>query len=114
MTEKTKPQRSAKGKDESKGGLYDERGNDHNPLTRTHAYKLLRGLHGELVTEGDFEPCINLLLLLYALAHEEDRRERWAIYYDAREMFAVHAAPKVDDAIDDALEDALHKLKGGA
>jgi hypothetical protein len=67
-----------------------------------------------LTPDGDFEPCINLLLLIYALAHEEDSRERWVIYIDAREMFAIHAAPKVDDAVDDALAEALAKLKGGA
>jgi hypothetical protein len=28
-------------------------------------------------------------------------------------MFAVHAAPKADDAIDDALAEALRRLKRG-
>jgi hypothetical protein len=97
---------------DARGGLYDARGNDHNPLTRETARELLHRLHGALVEDGDTEPCADFLLLLYALANEKGARERWIIYDDARELFARMAAPKVDDVIDDALAEALGRLKG--
>jgi hypothetical protein len=99
---------------DTRGGLYDAKGNDHNPLTRETARELIHGLHGALVEDGEAEPCADFLLLLYSLANEPDNRERWIIYDDARELFARVAAPKVDDAIDDALAEALGRLKGGA
>lgn len=99
---------------DTRGGLYDAKGDDHNPLTRETARELLRGLHGALVEDGDAEPCADFLLLLYALANEPDARERWIIYDDARGLFARMAAPKVDAVIDDALAEALGRLKGGA
>lgn len=103
-----------KGKVDTRGGLYDAKGNDHNPLTPETAYGLLRRLHAELTNDGDMEPSADFLLLLYALAHEEDGRKRWWVYSDAREMFAIHASAQVDNAVDAALAEALARVKGGA
>jgi hypothetical protein len=110
----TKKNTARRGKVDTCGGLYDERGNDHNPLDRETSRTLLWRLHAELTNDGDMEPPADLLLLLYALAHEEDSRERWIIYNDAREMFAVQASAKVDAALDNALAEALARVKGGA
>jgi hypothetical protein len=61
---------------DTRGGLYDAKGNDHNPLTRETAYELLRSLHAELTSDGEMTPCADFLLLLYALAYEDSHPAR--------------------------------------
>ena len=89
-------QRTAKpAADLTRDGLYNARGDGHNPLTQAQAYDLRRNMHGAWADAGhNPESCADLLLLLYALAHEEDGGLRWRIYDDAREIFAVAAAPR--------------------
>jgi hypothetical protein len=105
--------RSATPEDKSRGGLYGSRGEDHNPLTRETSIELLEKLLGTLYEHAEPEPCDDFLLLLYALAHEPDARERWIIYADARRVF-TGSVSGADDTIDTALAKALGRLKGDA
>jgi len=118
MTTKKSTTTKLADKDESaeditRGGLYNAKGDDHNPLTDDTVRELLLKLHGALTVHGEPEPCEDFLLLLYSIAHEPDKSRLWTIYDNARDIFATRVSG-VDDAIDDALAGALGRLKGGA
>ena len=85
-----------------------------NPLTREESRHLLGIIHGVLSDTGDASLSTALLLLVNALAFEEDAGERFALWCDARSMFALELAGPYD-ALERSLGAALADLrKGGA
>jgi hypothetical protein len=83
---------------------------ERNPLSREDARKVLGVIHAELTKDGPAEPPVAFLLLLFALAQEPGERMRYAIFDEAREMFAVHI-DGVHEAVRQAMADTLDALR---
>jgi hypothetical protein len=83
-----------------------------NPLTREEAKRLLETIHGALSDTGDAALSAAFLLLVNALAFEEDRRARLMLWGDARSMFALELAEPYY-ALERALGAALADLRKG-
>jgi hypothetical protein len=111
MTTKKRARAGAKGKAaDAPRAAYDLE--QKNPLTREEAKRLLETIHAALSDTGSAELSAAFLLLVNALAFEEDKLERFTLWHDARSMFALELAEPYY-ALEGALGAALADLRKG-
>lgn len=85
-----------------------------NALTHAESYELLRHVHVALTDSGSTTLPAAFLLLLNSLVFEEDISKRFAVWFDARSMFALDVEGPYK-ALETSLGAALAEMrKGGA